>query len=251
MKRVNLVRVGMVLLFFALSAGYAAAAVQFGPHDLSVTGPGGFATTEDQVCIFCHTPHNSNVNETYTTDPNIIGSAGSMNGVFLWNRALPNRSFQLYSSATMDHTVGQPGTLSLMCLSCHDGVGAMNVLLNYSASGQPGGLFADQFGDFSLNDPSVGPLNIGEAVCTGSACTGGDELRNDHPIGFVYGGSATDAGLNDIASMSAAMQRRFSVTGNRMECSTCHNPHLDNFTGNNFLVIDNAGSALCFECHNK
>lgn len=35
----------------------------------------------------------------------------------------------------------------------------------------------------------------------------------------------------------------------RIECSTCHNPH-DNATAS-FLRKTNAGSAVCYTCHNK
>ena len=41
-------------------AGSAPASVVNSPHNLSAAGPGTVrATGEQQVCIFCHTPHNA------------------------------------------------------------------------------------------------------------------------------------------------------------------------------------------------
>ena len=40
------------------------------------------------------------------------------------------------------------------------------------------------------------------------------------------------------------------INGN-VECTSCHNPHVQNIDPNNpnFLVIDNSSSALCLACH--
>jgi predicted CXXCH cytochrome family protein len=251
----------LIALSYAITERNAAATVVGGVHDLSFFGSSNFQYATDEPCIFCHTPHAANVNTVYSTDPASASNTGSgssaLGGQFLWNRALPMRTWNVYSSSTLNSdTSGGPGTLSLLCLSCHDGIGAMNVLLNYSPSGQPSpmGFFQNQFGDFSLSDPNIGALNIGDAQCDGGAGTGcvsgGGDLQNDHPIGFVYN-SSLDSGLNPIASLNAALQGRMAVTGNRMECSTCHDPHITNFGGNAFLVMNNAGSALCLQCHNK
>ncbi|MBD3856589.1 MAG: hypothetical protein IFK92_08720, partial [Acidobacteria bacterium] len=54
-------------------------------HNLSVSGPGAIrAASETQVCIFCHTPHNST-----TQAP-------------LWNRTDPGGPYQMYWSPTMN-----------------------------------------------------------------------------------------------------------------------------------------------------
>ncbi|MDA8241065.1 MAG: cytochrome c3 family protein [Nitrospiraceae bacterium] len=253
----------IVVVFLALDARYAAATVVGGKHDLSFSGSANFQYATDEPCIFCHTPHAANVNTVYSTDPASSSNTGSGNsapgGQFLWNRALPQRTWNVYSSSTLNaNTSGGPGTLSLLCLSCHDGVGAMNVLLNY-ASGQPAsmGFLQNQFGDFSTSDPNIGPLNIGGGQCDGGAGTGcvggGGDLQNDHPIGFVYDNAlaTADGGLNPPASLNTALKSRMTVTGNRMECSTCHDPHITNLGGNAFLVMSNTGSALCLQCHNK
>lgn len=254
-----IVIVGVLIL--TLSAQNATSNVTGGKHDLSLFGNSNFQYNSQQPCIFCHTPHGSSYNKIYTTNPNTRTDTGTGNeiirGQFLWNRALPSRAWTVYSSTTMNHAVpGTPGTLSLMCLSCHDGVGAMNVLINNAGSGfgtnpVSVGIAQNQFGDFALSDPNMGPLNVGDAVITGDTITsGGDNLQNDHPIGFVYN-DTLDTGLKPISGMDSRLVSRFGITSNRLECSTCHDPHLTNTGGNMFLVMPNTGSALCLECHNK
>ena len=158
----------------------------------------------------------------------------------------------------MHVTPGAPGVLSLLCLSCHDGVGAVNVLLNYpddQTIASITGLGAeDQFGNFNPGDLANWRLNIGEANCgTGDTCTGPQDLRNDHPIGFSYAAAqaADPTGLN--ATLPVALQNRMTLTGGQVECNTCHDPHITNnaTTKNKFLVMSNSGSAMCLGCHNK
>lgn len=251
----------VIVLFTALSAGNGTAQVAGGKHDLSYFGGSNFKFATAEVCVFCHTPHSANSNQTYSpTNPTTPGGAGGLNGEFIWNRSLPSTTWQLYGSDTMEHTVSGPGPLSLMCLSCHDGVGALNVLVNNPLGGEPGpwiGVTMNQFGD-APSDVNIGPINIGDAVCDGglgyTCTTPGDNLQNDHPIGFTYGGSAVDTGLKDLGSLPLELQSRMALTNNRMECSTCHDPHRTNAPGekNMFLVMtDNAGSQLCFGCHAK
>ena len=245
----------LIVLFIAVTGRNASPVVSGGKHDLSMLGPSVFAASNtEEICVFCHTPHAANTSQSYSTNPNTPGSAGSLGGQYLWNRALPVRAWSMYNSSTMNHDAGGPsdvpGTFSLLCLSCHDGVGAMNVLLNNPSTGAPDQFTSsNQFGDFSLSDVNIGKLNIGDAQCTGDNCgSGGGNLQNDHPVGFVYN-PALDTGLKTITAPE--LVKRMNITGNRVECSTCHDPHMTNPGGNMFLVMSNAGSALCFGCHNK
>lgn len=83
-------------------------------HDLSaLSGSGG------DVCVFCHTPHGS---DTSAPAP-------------LWNKLLAtNADYQTYDSlgtATLDGAINlDAGGISLACLSCHDGVSAMDLVRN-------------------------------------------------------------------------------------------------------------------------
>jgi len=246
------------VLFYTYNVRNSTAGVAGGLHDLSITGGSAFSGGTEEVCVYCHTPHGANKSKGYTNNPNNISDTGpNLNGQFLWNRALPANTFLPYTSDTytFNGSEPQPGINSLLCLSCHDGIGAMNVLLNYPADWDPSLLpFYNQFGDFGTSDPNMGPLNIGEASCTGDTCTGGVDLRNDHPIGFNYDtAQASDSGLRERTSLPAILQQRLSISGNQVECSTCHDPHLTNTsdTRNMFLVRPMEGSQLCLDCHLK
>lgn len=248
------------VLFFAYTGRNSTAAVVGGKHDLSYWGGSAFGGGSEEVCVYCHTPHRANISKGYTTNPNNISDTGpNLSGQFLWNRALPAGSFLPYTSDTYTFKANlpQPGINSLLCLSCHDGVGAMNVLLNYPLDWDPTmapGSGSNQFGDFHVNDPNIGPLNIGGASCTGDECTGGLDLRNDHPVGFNYDDAqAADPGIRQRTSLPPILQKRLAISGNKVECSSCHDPHRTNLPGqdNMFLVMDNNGSQLCLACHIK
>ena len=71
------------------------------PHNLSVDGPGtAKATSETQVCVFCHTPHGA------TNSP----------GTPLWNRSLSGQTYTTYSSSSLDAATiaGQLETLPVL-----------------------------------------------------------------------------------------------------------------------------------------
>ncbi len=251
----------ITVLFHAHGVRNSTATVVGGRHDLSMWGDGSqWSGQTREVCVYCHTPHSANRNRVYTTNPNNTSDTGSgntaLNGQYLWNRALPANTFQVYTSDTytFQGNPPQPGKFSLLCLSCHDGIGAMNVLINYPVdwdnSNPP---LYNQFGDININDPNVGALNIGEAVCSGDDCTtGGTNLQNDHPVGFLYNDAQSqDNGLKPFADLPLEIQRRLNITGGYLECSSCHDPHRTNTGGNMFLVMDNNGSQLCLGCHIK
>lgn len=227
-------------------------------HNLSTTAPVDpfmgvslYATNEDQVCIFCHTPH-----------------GGSTAGP-LWNRSLPSSSaFTHYNSVTLSGylrglSVNRPvDDESLLCLSCHDGTISVNHLLNPSDVGQPITAYA-LFG--SGADTTIVSLGSGGANL-------GQDLSDDHPISFSYDsvladpdyqpGGPKDGELRPVGSTADSGSAlgwqgegvRFFGTNHRVECSSCHDPHVDYNTNpayRPFLIRPNNGSALCLACHNK
>lgn len=181
-------------------------------HDFS----GDAWNTTGEICIVCHTPHNA--------DPYSLGIADAP----LWNHdADMTTVYTVYSSTTMQATPGQPSGVSKLCLSCHDGVIAL-----------------DAFGGAAGN-----PAN----VITGSALVDTD-LSNDHPISFTYNATLpADPELRDpttyVTSLGDTIQNDLMDGGTTMECSSCHDVH---GTGNSFLLkIANSGSTLCLTCHDK
>ncbi|QSV47267.1 cytochrome C [Geobacter benzoatilyticus] len=250
-------------------------------HNLSSAVPEGatidrhwYSDDTDQVCIFCHTPHHAEPAQP------------------LWNKVNPTQAFNMYTSSSTLSSVAKgataPGPESLLCLSCHDGRTAINVIHNgdVGIDAQPadGGRKVLNFagwGYYNAENPNNQALameitvfgtpyraNLGKTGIDGDARFAGSNLMDDHPISFSYASAQSEKGvaaLNAIESARSAGLRFFGPNRDRMECSTCHDPHVDSGLGydglptgsggNNalrpFLVRDNTGSAMCLACHNK
>jgi predicted CXXCH cytochrome family protein len=83
----------------------------YSKHNLSISSPGSIhASTESDICIFCHTPH-------FATGDGP-----------LWNHEMSSAVYHPYSSTTLKATVGQPTGASRLCLSCHDGTVALGMV---------------------------------------------------------------------------------------------------------------------------
>jgi predicted CXXCH cytochrome family protein len=182
-------------------------------HNLSVSGPGTIkATSQSDVCIFCHTAHHS----TGATP--------------LWNHNFSGvTNYIVYSSTTLDAlgvTIPQPNGSSRLCLSCHDGTIALGSINSRTTP------LAMQNGVTTM---PTGPSNLGT------------DLSGDHPISFVYDSAlaAKDPQVKDPATLTGKVKLDHE---GRLQCTACHDPH-DNQFGN-FLVMDNTASAICLTCHN-
>jgi len=223
------------------SASFAATSIVNSKHDLSsgnvTAGINIKSTTQGQICIFCHTPHNA------------------VRNVPLWNRNDPSTApsaYALYtSSATLTSVTKRAkldsNSVSIFCLSCHDGT-------------------VSQIGSRVVNSGGNAMTMSGVWVA-GGLTSDGKSLTNDHPIGFDYSAAQAQdpTGLNPTATASNTITggsyptktifyKSTAVTGadntgNFMECASCHVVH-DN-TNKPFLRKDNAGSALCLACHIK
>ena len=246
----------------ALSWTNVHAAVENTRHNLAgldpnAPGPNTFNGTAS-VCVFCHTPHGGSTTAA----------------VPLWNRNLNDpANFTTYAtlqSATIEGAIAPVGSVSIACLSCHDGTQAMDVVLNEPGSG--------------TDDPTYsGGVWTGSSTPTGAALIGTD-LSNDHPIGIQYGGggvtatnlSGNDPDFNatqtqdlngtqvwwvDVAGGTAGTREKTDmllytrtvagIAGGAqpfVECASCHDPHTETPL---FLRTENTGSAVCLACHSK
>ena len=208
------------------SACLVEAGISTTKHNLSATsGNATRATTEQRMCLMCHAPHSA--------DP-----AGP-----LWNHKLSGATYTPYSSTTLNAAPGQPTGASKLCLACHDGTIAVGALLN-----MPGAIQGYSYGT-PYYDGTIPGL---ESMITGAANLGVD-LRDDHPVSFVY--DLTLAGysleLNDPAGLTDNVRLD---NGGELQCTSCHDPHTDEFP--KFLRMgftdgSGFGSPLCIECHNK
>jgi predicted CXXCH cytochrome family protein len=145
------------------SSGLAVAAIANSPHDLS----GSVAADNGEVCVYCHTPHGAATTATESAP--------------LWNKALPSGTgYTRYSSlgsATLDgQETTEVGSVSLACLSCHDGTQARDVVINAPGS----------FG-YTVGGAALGTLGTITNAPIRNLQT---DLTDDHPIGIEYAGGA-------------------------------------------------------------
>ena len=223
-------------------------------HDLSrATGIGtnyGNTDTLDRICIFCHAPHH-----TLQKD-----DAANITYLPLWNHAVTSQFYTTYDSNfgggpdesglavgvagaeqfadrhLLNAQIGEPGSVSRLCLSCHDGSVAVN---EYGFNPQ------------RSNSQDAGSDFIAEQFMIG----GSGNLVNHHPIGFDYQDVADHD--DEIAQTSKV----FPGTGNttigsllyagKMECVTCHDVHNTKNQGETFLWISDENSKFCLVCHLK
>jgi predicted CXXCH cytochrome family protein len=261
MLRLKIGRLAILTVsFFGAGNGYAAVANT--AHNLGTTGPGpNTYSGTAEICVFCHTPH---------------GGDNSAS-VPLWNKTLAApASYTTYDSlgtTSLDGATAPVGSVSIACLSCHDGTQAMDTVLNQPGSGAV-------------------VANYGEGVWTGNSIPQGialigQDLSNDHPIGIQYGGG----GITEASPLATTNDTDFvapnnaTINGNTVwwvdtevapngtrqktdmqlytrsvaaidaganqpfvECASCHDPHSEN---NTFLRVSNDGSAVCLACHTK
>ena len=207
----------------ALSLPLYAGSVVNTPHNLSTSGPGPVrASTETQVCIFCHTPHNSN-------------PAGP-----LWNHQLSSGvTYLKYLSPTMiayssQATAPDPNGSSKLCLSCHDGTVALGAVAKGAI-----------------------PLAGGKTnMIRGDTGFIGTDLSRTHPISFavtdqlIAANNAKNAPLNTLAAMKADPSVHLDGA-DRVQCTACHDPHSDdNFVTSGVRFYNKPQRAgTCVVCH--
>lgn len=207
LKWASLAAVSLVLALGA-STAMAATGIANSKHNFASGSLNTYKGSSAQICIYCHAPHNTSTSAQ------------------LWNRSLAATNYTMYTSSTMGaSSAGQPGNVSKLCLSCHDGTVAV---------------------DSFMGSSGAAALTTGGMITTSANL--GTNLNNDHPIGIEYvTASAVSRGLKDPASVATAAAL---IVGGKVECSSCHDVH--NTLGNTALVrVDNTGSALCITCHNK
>ena len=146
-----------------------------GARNPEVRGLEGDIRLNQEVCIFCHTPHGGRSN---------VGGVAGMAPI--WNRRLSDpMSFMPYTSPNFDGqdmlgTPGRPKGVSLACLSCHDGAVAFDALINSSGSG---GFFPTNR-VMSGAGGSIGMAFNGPAVDASSSFREG--RRDETSGGFVF-----------------------------------------------------------------
>lgn len=261
---------GAIFFGLLLFIGFAEAGVVGSKHDLTTSGSGqGGTTVTDEVCVFCHTPHGSDINAPVPLWNKVLGAPGSYT------------QYATLQIPTFDSAQADVGSVSLACLSCHDGTQAMDVVINLPGSG-----------GHSVTGQEIDPAAISPMVGT-PVPTLGTDLTDDHPISMVYGAGgpvSTDpdgiyTGTLGDPDFNAPVKA--TVNGNPIwwvdapvgttqtrektdmilyarsdlgavqpfvECGSCHDPHNDATGGLasvQFLRINNSASQICTTCHIK
>jgi len=188
-------------------AGAAANGIGNTRHNMGGFGKVLYTNGTTEICVFCHTPHHTNT---------------SVSPAPLWNRVNSAPTYTAYGATIGGSNVTAVGSVSLACLSCHDGVTTFDTLVNApgaggvnSAGGDPGWKF--YMNSSGLNnaawdhfDPSAGgPCNLchvsllGEVNNPAVRLTIGTDLSNDHPVSVTY--TTGRAGLRPVNTMLSSI----------------------------------------------
>jgi len=166
----------------------------------------------DQICVFCHTPHAAVAGTKLSSRPDPASSSFPLYAQQLAIKGdlpgTPAGAVDRSKYTNTDPTVTYPNGATRLCLSCHDGVTAINV----------------------LNDSTTIAMVGGENYVPANAVI---DLSTSHPVSFVY----DTAVLGDILTARGSGTYQLPVTNdtidtpldgqNRMQCTTCHDPHND------------------------
>jgi predicted CXXCH cytochrome family protein len=146
----------------------------------------------------------------------------------LWNQKLTTHSYTVYTSNSETNRGKQPklGSDSNQCLSCHDGTVAVGATVAYGQVTMRG----------SMNSVDVFSSN----------------MQQSHPYSLI-------TPLKDNIDLAATLAHgktadttgMVKLIGGNVECTSCHNPHVQakDLISQNFLVKDGSSGQLCLACH--
>jgi hypothetical protein len=256
-------KVGIPALIALALCAYAAVApaqlntnanIRATKHNLSASGTGTTkASSEDQICVFCHTPHAANA---VAPSP-------------LWNRTLSSATYTPYTSNSLDAekifgALSQPGGSSKLCLSCHDGTMALGTV----------GVLDGKTNQTIAMSGGTTTMPTGAGATTGFTRNLGTDLRNDHPISFTFDGTLaardgefrtppySSGGSPVVSIRSSGVKPMLPLDHEgKVQCTSCHDPHLQ---ASKFLRLNRfqqnasagttfnpANDQICLGCHDK
>lgn len=138
--------------------------------------PPNHSTNTGEICVFCHTPHGGD----NTAAVPIWNKKLGINGV---SNDLSYKRYKDLGTTTFDASEAKIGSVTIACLSCHDGTQAIDNMIN-----QPGS------GGYNPAAARLGGMTGGDLdATTGKLLTTvvqnlGTDLSNDHPVSMQFGG---------------------------------------------------------------
>lgn len=236
-RQFNKVGAGVAIVgaaLFATSSAFAAPTTvpmksiadswhNLGSGNKKTTTPNGGNTSNHsndtaEVCVFCHTPHGGD----------------NTAAVPIWNRSLglaTGTTYKRYSdigTSTFDAAEAPIGSVTIACLSCHDGTQAIDSVLNAPGSGGWTGTAARLGANFGGTDQTNGRLSA-----TGIVQNLGTDLSNDHPVSMQYAGG----GVSTTTPNGPTNDRDFVATANPI-------PHPTGFTLRNMPAGQGAAGGI-------
>lgn len=194
----------------ALIHGQTKSDVRTSKHNLSAGGPGPVTSATSDVCIFCHTPHNSYVD----TKP-------------LWDHTLPAVTYTTYVSSTYSGGAQSPmAGVSKNCLSCHDGTVALGQTVSRGLIPTSGALGARALLSADLsNDHPLGFQATDDGQLSGTLF-GNPPMSKDPSIKLPNGRTECTSCHDPHKQNIDAVAQKFLVRSNAggAICLACHEP---------------------------
>jgi hypothetical protein len=247
------------------------------PHDFTPSSGGVRASSEDEICIYCHTPHHAHREDSILNAP-------------LWNHKLSSQASYTVKTASTYFTNATIGNLTLqsspptspdgasrLCLSCHDGtvsIGAIYSRADISivadscidASGYIKSTCSAYIGvDLTTKHVVSIPMNDDLITASVTNCVLPNTTQLKYPWTDSGAGDAQedtvilrpvgpDKKYNDKLGVTRSSGKYQSGYNYGVQCSTCHDPHYwvelsgpVDTEGEYFLVT--AFNDLCKACH--
>lgn len=233
-------------------------------HNLSVYGLGPIrATSETEVCIFCHTPH-----------------VALLDGP-LWNHSLSSATYTVslppgVTGTQLSTPENPPDGDSKLCLSCHDGTVSLGDVRN---PGNASDIFTHTIPMGSaLPDVGNGSSNLGTDISghhlvsiqlNAELNAAKNAQCLDHSITFGVKGPLSITGpakLKYTNNCYPQPECQKSSTNKGVQCTSCHDPHYDPIPGTTKFIRGAAaapssqttypppttwvfGDDICLSCH--
>lgn len=196
-------------------------------------------------CVYCHVPPDADRNPA---DVGLLPDQAG--GIPDWNRFVPaTDNYRLYSSSTLDNLTNTPNSISMLCLSCHDGTMSVDMVVfkprTYDAS-------LDQSMHMRINASdnidSCGKCHNGQVAHDIAVKELGTDLTNDHPISMRYAGlTFTDPDFRYPNDPATGFSNGVKLYNGMVECASCHNVH----DPSKEVLLRERAELICFTCHLK